>query len=445
MANKTDSGKLGLLACITTLAGGCIGSSIFSLSGMTMYYAGPAAILSWLIAALICGSYGLQAAELSIRYPKSGGVYTFPARAISPKLGFITAWGYLVSNCIAVAFAAIYVGTYLGVAWPIFNGLTMQIILGVVATLFCAWMCWNKISTAGKINNILVGALIVTMLTYIIVAFTHPNFNPANFQNFFGQGDKGVTGWIEAVPNAMTGFGSIVAVAFLVGAVENPKKTVPKATLIAQLLVVCLYMLMIVATMGHVTTQFLIENPGMRFIPMFAAAFTSMSNIPWLTKVISIAALLALLTTMLVVLNLTANAMKAMADDGFLPKALTKVNKGGSPAGALVVITIICCILACFPSWTEILVNLGSLFAAANISLVIIAAVFARKKTTIDPDAFTAPGGNVLSIITVVVIVSTYIPKLFGAGNGTMWAFSIALYAIGAVVMVYFSKKNNIK
>ena len=234
----------------------------------------------------------------------------------------------------------------------------------------------------------------------------------------------------------MTGFGSIVAVAFLVGAVENPKKNVPKATLIALLLVVALYMLMIVATMGHVTTQFLIDNPGMRFIPMFAAAFTSMSNIAWLPKVISIAALLALLTTMLVVLNLTANAMKAMADDGFLPKVLTKVNKGGSPAGALVLTTIICCILACFPAWTEILVNLGSLFAAVNISLVIIAAVFARKKTTIDADAFTAPGGNVVSIITVVVILSTYVTKLFGAGNGTMWAFSIALYAIGAIVMV---------
>ena len=442
MANKTNTGKLGLIACISTLAGGCIGSSIFSLSGMTMYYAGPAAILSWLIAALLCGSYGLQAAELSIRYPKSGGVYTFPARAISPKLGAITAWGYLVSNVIAVAFAAIYVGTYLGVAWTIFNGKTMQIVLGVIATLFCAWMCWNKISTAGKINNILVTGLIITMAIYVITAFTHPNFNPANFQNFFGQGAKGTTGWIEAVPNAMTGFGSIVAVAFLVGAVENPKKNVPTATIIALLLVVCLYMLMIVSTMGHVTAAFLEANPGMRFIPMFAAAFTSMSNVTWLTKVISISALLALLTTMLVVLNLTANAMRAMADDGFLPKFLTKDNKNGTPGTAIITVTVLCCILACFPSWTEILVNLGSLFAAMNISLVIISAVYARKKTTIDADAFTAPGGNVVSIITVAIIFCTYIPKLFGAGNGQMWAFCVALYVIGFVFLNVCKKKN---
>ena len=155
-----------------------------------------------------------------------------------------------------------------------------------------------------------------------------------------------------------------------------------------------------------------------------------------------LAALLALLTTMLVVLNLTANAMRAMADDGFLPKFLTKDNKNGTPGNAIIVVTILCCFLACFPAWTEILVNLGSLFAAMNISLVIIAAVYARKKTTIDEDAFTAPGGNVVSIITVVAIFSTYIPKLIGAGNGQMWAFCVTLYVIGFVFMNVCKKKN---
>ena len=59
MENK-DSGKLGLVACIAILTGGCIGSAIFSLSGMTMYYAGPAAIITWIVAAIILGCYGVQ-------------------------------------------------------------------------------------------------------------------------------------------------------------------------------------------------------------------------------------------------------------------------------------------------------------------------------------------------------------------------------------------------
>ncbi|MFQ9511601.1 MAG: amino acid permease, partial [Lachnospiraceae bacterium] len=147
MANDN---KLRLGACVAMLAGGCIGSSIFSLSGMTMYYAGPAAIFSWLGAAIICGLYGLQAAELSIRYPKSGGVFVFPSRAIGLNWGFIAAWGYLVANCIAVAFAAIYVGTYLGVSWQAFS--KFQIVLAIIAVIFVSWMNMNKITVAGKIN-----------------------------------------------------------------------------------------------------------------------------------------------------------------------------------------------------------------------------------------------------------------------------------------------------
>ena len=443
MANKTNTGKMGLIACITTLAGGCIGSSIFSLSGMTMYYAGPAAILSWLVAAMLLGSYGLQAAELSLRYPRSGGVYTFPARAINPNLGFITAWGYLVSNVIAIAFAAIYFGTYLGVAWPIFNGTAMQIGLGVLAVAVCLYLCWNKISATGTVNNILVSLLILCMAVYVITAFTHPNFNPANFQNFFGQGSKGNLGWIDAIPNAMTGFGSIVAVAFLVGAVENPKKNVPLATVIALALVVCLYMLMIIATMGHITAAQLDAMAFLRFIPMFGAASLSMSDVTWLPGVISIAACLALLTTMLVVLNLTGNALKAMADDGKLPKIFAKENKNGSAAGGLVTIALLAALLTCFPSATETLVNLGSIFAAMNISLVVLSAIFARKKTTVEPGTFTAPGGNVLSVITLIGLLSTYVVKI--TGNMTQLLFTVIIYIVGIVVLVgygKFAKKN---
>lgn len=437
MAN--DNNKLRLGACVAMLAGGCIGSSIFSLSGMTMYYAGPAAILSWLCAAAICGLYGLQTAELSIKYPKSGGVYVFPARAMGPKWGFIAAWGYLVSNAIAVAFAAIYVGTYLGVSWTVFS--KMQIVLAILAVVLVTWMNLNKISLAGKINNGLVIALIICMIIYVVTAFTHPNFNWGNFANFFA-GGMGTTGWIEAIPNAMTGYGSIVAIAFMVSQVHDPNKTVPRSLVIALGMVVALYMLMILATMGHITTDFLVENPGMRFIPMFAAAFTSMSDVSWLSSVISIAAVLALLTTMLVVEKLTVNAVKAMADDDLLPAVLKKENKNGAPIAATLLVAVLCAALSCFPSATEILVNLGSFVAAVNISIVIISAVFARKKVPYVEGNFRAPGGNIVSIITVIVIVATYIPKIISGNNSSMWIFSAVIYAVGLIVMNYYLKKK---
>ena len=378
MENK-DSGKLGLVACIAILTGGCIGSAIFSLSGMTMYYAGPAAIITWIVAAIILGCYGVQVAELSVRYPHSGGVYVFPAKSLGKFWGYLAAWGYIISNFIAVAFSAIYVATYLGVGFEALSGL--QIPLALASILFCVILNLRKITDAGKFNNIMVGQ------------------------------------------------------------VKDPNRTVPKSMAIALIIVVALYLLMIIGTMGHITTQFLVENPGMRFIPMFAAAWTSMTNVPWLSKLISISAFLALITTMLVVQNLNALTIQAMAEDGALPKAFAKTNKNGAPSVGIIVSAVIAAALSCQPSWTELLVNLGSIAAAFTIVIVCYSLIKSRQQIPYIEGNYKAPGGNALSWITIIVIVASYIPAIFN-GGAQMWIFTAIIYIVGILIYFLYSKKH---
>ena len=81
--------------------------------------------------------------------------------------------------------------------------------------------------------------------------------------------------------------------------------------------------------------------------------------------------------------------------------------------------------------------NLGS-----DLLVPIIKVVYARKKTTLEEGAFVAPGGNVLFIITVVVILSTYIPKLT-SGDMQMWLFTAGIYGLGLMAMLYYKKKAN--
>ena len=131
-----------------------------------------------------------------------------------------------------------------------------------------------------------------------------------------------------------------------------------------------------------------------------------------------------------------------MADDDLLPAVLKKENKNGAPIAATLLVAVLCAALSCFPSATEILVNLGSFVAAVNISIVIISAVFARKKVPYVEGNFRAPGGNIVSIITVIVIVATYIPKIISGNNSSMWIFSAVIYAVGLVVMNYYLKKK---
>jgi len=446
-----DENKLGLTACIAILVGGMIGSAIFSLSGMTMYYAGPAAIVSWAIAAVIIGMYGMQVAELSTIFPKSGGVYVFPARALGKTQkqgrfwGFISAWGFMISNTIAVAFSAIYVATYLGAGFSIFadanGGDTKQILFAVIAVVFCMILNLLKITDAGKFNNVLVGGLVVTLIVFIITVFTSGQWDASLFVPFFTQGAKGGSGFITAIPVAMVGYGACVAIAFMVSDVKDPNRTVPKSLIISLIIVVAVYLLVILSTLGIITAQFLTENAGFRYIPLYAVAFTKLTSIPWLAKLISIAAFLALITTMLVVLAQNARSVAAMAEDGLLPKGLAKISRNGVPAVSTVVLSILAIILCFFPGITEMIVNLGALFAAITIVINCVSLIEARQKNKRVEGAYHAPGGTAMPVITALLIVACYIPDIIG-GSWKLWAFTAACYAAGLVIMAIMTSVN---
>lgn len=440
-----NKGSLDLVSCITIIVGGMIGSAIFSLSGMTIYYAGPAAIISWVIAAIVLLMYGLQVAELSTIYPKSGGVFVFPSKSLGKTekqgkiWGFISVWGYIIANIIAIAFAAIYVATYLGVGFPIFNG--MQVQLAIAACILCCILNVLKISVTGKANTALVTVLVITMIIFIVVGLFGGQWDSSLLTPFFTQGAKGGTGFLSAIPNAMVAYGSIVAIAFMVSEVENPNKNVPKSIMIAMSIVVALYLLIILATVGLITAGFLEENPGMRFIPLYAAAFTKLGAFPWISKVISISAVMALLTTMLVLIALTSRAIAATADGGMLPKSLGKINKKtGTPLIATITITIGSIIISCFPQFTAEIVNLGSLFAAITISINCVSLIVARKRHKYIKGNYRAPGGNILPILTLAIIVASYIPGIID--GAALWYYTAICYAVGVVILTLMLKKD---
>jgi len=444
---ENEKGKLGLLDSSTILIGGMIGSAIFSLSGLTIMNAGPASILSWVIAAIILFAYGLQTAELSTRFPKSGGIFVFPAKSLGKTekqgqfWGWISSWAYLFGCIAGSAFSAIYVSIYLGVSFPALG--EFQVPIALAAVIFCGILNMVKISAMGKINTILTIGLAGTMVIYIVSAFTSGQWDASLLSPVFSQGALGTTGFMSSIPIAMVAFGSIVSVSFMVGEIRNPNKTVPKAMSIAMVIVVILYVLMIVATLGLVTSGFLQENPGMAYIPMYAAAFTKLASIPWLVKLISLAAVLALLTTILVVMALAGRAIQAASFGGLLPKFLSKNSKKTNmPVNAQLVVMVIVGVIAAFPDLTNFIVNLGALCNAIVVSIISVTVIAARRKNPDMKDIFRAPGGNVLPVITLIVLLGAYIPGII-QGGGQLWLWTAVYFALGLVIyFISLAKKK---
>lgn len=444
--SKNQSGKLGLLDSSTILIGGMIGSAIFSLSGMTILNAGPASILSWIIAAVILFVYGLQTAELSTIYPHSGGIFVFPAKSLGKNekqgrlWGWISAWAYLFGCWAGAAFSAIYVSIYLGVGFPAFG--KYQIPIAIAAVVICGLLNIVNITITGKANTILTFGLAVTMIIFIGAALFSGQWDASMLTPFFTQGAGGSWGFMGAIPIAMVAYGSIVAVAFMVGEIKDPSKTVPKAMSIAMIVVVALYVLVMVSVLGLISSEFLQGNPGMAYIPLYAAAFTKLAAIPWLTKLISISAVLALITTILVVMALSARALQASAESGILPKFLAKNSeKTGVPVNAQIIVILIVGIIAAFPSFTNLIVNLGSLCNAIVVAIVCLTIIAARKKNPSVQGSFRAPGGNILPIITLIVIIAAYIPGIL-SGGWQLWAWTAGYFLVGMIIYFIGEKKQ---
>ena len=434
-----NDGKLGLMECVNILIGGMIGSAIFSLSGLTMFSAGPSAMLSWLIAGVVMMLYGMLVCELACRYPQSGGVYVFPRKAFGDKNGklwaWLSCWGSILTNIVAIAFGAIYVGIYLGVAFPIANDHQILLALIAIAISFVANII--KFTIAGKINNVVVGLLIVTILTYVFAALFNENFETANFLPFFSQGANGNAAFLSAVPIAIIGYSSINAMAFVVAEVKKPETTVSKSILIAISVVIVVYCLVIFSTMGLITAKFLADNPAMRFIPLFAACFNKLQNIPWLSGIVSFSATIALLTTMLVCVTMNSRNIQAAAEDGNLPMLFAKNNKNGVPAFAAGVTCFLAAIIACFPQLTNIIVNFGAVFNVFTIIITITALIAARKNTEQKP-AFVAPGGRAMPAIVLIILVLCNISSIV-SGGFNIWLYTIISFILG--IAIYYLMK----
>ena len=446
--SNNQNGKLGLLDSSTILIGGMIGSAIFSLSGVTILNAGPASILSWIVAAVILFAYGLQTAELSTIYPHSGGIFVFPSKSLGSNekqgrlWGWISAWAYLFGCWAGAAFSAIYVSIYLGVGFPAFS--KFQVPIAIITVIICGLLNLVNIAVTGKANTVLTLGLAATLVVFIGVALFSGQWDASMLAPFFSQGAEGTWGFMGAIPVAMVAYGSIVAVAFMVGEIKDPGKTVPKAMTIAMSVVVVLYVLVMVAVLGLVSSGFLQSNPGMAYIPLYAAAFTKLTAIPWLTKLISVSAVLALVTTILVVMALAARALQASAVSGILPEFLAKNNeKTGVPANAQMVVILVVGFIAAFPNLTNLIVNLGSLCNAVVVAIVCLTIVAARKKNPYVPGNFRAPGGDALPIATFIVIIAAYIPGIL-KGGWQLWAWTALYFLIGMIFYYTGTRKLDV-
>jgi len=323
--------------------GAIIGAGIFVVLGIAVGYAGPAVVISMIIAGTVALFTAISFAELSSAIPKEGGTYQYAYEMINPFVAFISGNMWLFAQTVAGSAVCLGFASYLIGLFPHpakITILTLQVstvnIVAVLAALALTTLNLRGIKQSARFNNILVVTKILILALFVIVGSFQ--VTTQNYSNFTPNGFFGILQGAAFIFFAYLGFGRIAA---LGEEVKNPKRTLPLAILLALGVSMLVYIATGLVATGLVTYKTL----GTSSSPIAAAAKATGST-P-LFAVVSLGALVATLSVLLTNLLGLSRVSFTIARNGQYPKALAKVHpKLGTPYLSILITGALMAILA---------------------------------------------------------------------------------------------------
>ena len=330
----TNPKGIGLFRMVTTVITLIVGAGVFSLSGEAAAggASGWAILTAWGISAI--GVFCLVMTFFALSRVKpdlKGGIYTYAATGFGDFLGFSSAWGYWISALLCtVSFSALLFGA-LSYFFPIFgNGTNLYAVIGASCIIwFYAFLVSRGISEVTLINAVITISKFVPLLIGIIAIIFIGAFKPDIFIANLTTGADPSLAFVDQVQTAM--MVTIWVFIGIEGAVAisgraKKAKDVGKATIIAFICVLTLYLTVSILSMGVMPLSELanLENPALAYVMQAAVG-------DWGAVLINFAVSLSLIGAMLGYTVLASESPFEAAEEGVFIKAFAKTNKKGAP------------------------------------------------------------------------------------------------------------------
>jgi len=352
--------ELGLLDVFCLATGAMISSGLFILPGLAFAKAGPAVILSYILAGLLCIPTLLSMAELTTAMPKAGGDYFYIMRGFGPLLGTIAGFSTWFSLSLKGAFALIGVGAYLSLltAIPLKS-------IALICCLFFVTLNLMGAKEAGRLQVFLVLGLLGILLGYVLWGMK--TVNPLNFSPFFA---KGLGSVFATASFVFISYGGLTKVAALAEETKNPGRNLPLAMILSLLVTSIFYALVIFVTIG-------VSNPEDlkgSLTPISDGAGAVGGN--FLKVIISIGAFLAFISTANAAIMTASRYPLGMSRDKLLIPLFQKISPKFKVPYISILFTGSFMILAILFLKLELLVKIASsililLYIFANLTLIL--------------------------------------------------------------------------
>jgi APA family basic amino acid/polyamine antiporter len=440
--------------------GAIIGTGIFVLTAEAANKAGPAMMISFVIAAVVCGLAALCYSELASMVPVSGSAYTYSYATFGEIIAWIVGWALVLEYAIAASAVSVgWSGYMVGlvenifaievgndfVAGPFDANPGIINVPAMLIALLCMALLLIGTKESARFNAILVAIKVSALMLFLVLAL--PAMNAENFQPFSPNGffAKEV---VDPITNNMVTVGVAAAAASIffayVGfdavytAAEetiNPQRNIPIGLIGSLAICTIIYMLVAAGATGAVGAQ-----PGGELSQSKEALAFVLNEIGhgWAGKLVAISAAVALPSVILMMMFGQTRIFFVMARDGLLPDMFSKLHpKYGTPHVVTLCTGIFVALFAAlFPvGKLADISNSGTLFAFFTVA---VGVMILRRTNPDRPRPFRTP-----LYFLVCPLAAAGCVFLFFQLSGYTELMFLGWTTIGLVVYFLYSRRRS--
>jgi amino acid transporter len=454
-----------------------IGAGSFSSMGQACFSGGPGVVLLFLMCGVACGFTALCYAEFAARVPASGSAYTYAYVSFGELFAWIIGWALLMEYSIGNIYVAFSWSGYftnllegLGLhlpewltinhrsaskafvdgvageglsAWntaPVIGGVRIIFDLPAVAiNAFITWLVYTGVKESRNASNAMVIVKLAIIVLVVVVGAFYVDIS--NWTPFMPNGFGGVMAGVSAVFFAYIGFD---AVSTLAEESKDPQRDLPRGMIWSLVICTVVYIILALVLTGMVSwAQLGVSDP--------LAEVFALRGVKWMLFVVSIAAVVAMTSVMLVFQLGQPRIWMSMSRDGLLPKKFASIHpKYRTPGFSTIVTGLVVGIPIFFTDETFILdfTSIGTLFAF----ILVCGGVLSLPQRDRVAGRFHLPHINsrwnapILLLVVLSIIlgyVPTYFPGLLDVTGHAAQNIPQLIYWPLALVMVVFAHVRN--
>ncbi|MCB8905758.1 MULTISPECIES: amino acid permease [unclassified Streptomyces] len=432
---------MGLFQLVCFGVGAIVGTGIFVGLSDSVAEAGPAVVISFVLAAITCVFTAFSFAELGGAIPVSGSSYSFAYASLGERAAFLVGWCLLLEYGVSVSAVAVGWSQYLNELLESLTGWQLPAALSagpgeggvvnvpaVVVIALAATLLVRGVRESARATAAMAILKIGILIVFCAVGFSA--FQAGHLSPFAEHGMGGITAGASVAFFSYIGFDAITTAG---EEVKNPRRNIPIAILICIGLVTLLYCAVALSAIGALGADAVAGQPAALSLVVDQVTGSSVGG-----GIIAFGAVVAIASVVLAVMYGQTRILMSMSRDGLVPRVFERVSpKSATPVANTWIVAAVFAVPAAFAS-LDVVVNLTTIGTLAVMAVVNLAVMVLRRRNPELPRSFRVP----LFPLSPILGIGFCLYLIWGTG-WTTWLQFAGFLVVGTLVYAVYGRRRS--